>query len=99
MHELSTNAAKHGALSVPDGRVAIGWGLRRDGDGKERVWLSWVESDGPPVRAPSRRGFGTDVTKRIVSRALRGEVTLNFEPAGVKWQLDAPLANLAAQRR
>ncbi len=99
LHELSTNAAKHGALSVPQGRVAITWGLRPGEDGKDRLWLSWIEMDGPAVETPVRRGFGADVTKRIVARALRGEVNLDFDPAGVRWQLNAPAGSLTTQRR
>ena len=99
LHELSTNAAKHGALSVPQGRVIITWGLRPGEDGKDRLWLSWIEADGPVVTMPVRRGFGADVTKRIVARALRGEVNLAFDPAGVRWQLEAPAGSLTTQRR
>jgi two-component sensor histidine kinase len=94
LHELSTNAAKHGALSVAQGRVTIGWGPHRDAEGKEHIWLNWTEIDGPPVAPPARQGFGTDVIKRIVSRALRGEVTLTFAPDGVLWRLDVLKANL-----
>jgi len=52
---------------------------------------------GPAVVAPIRRGFGTDVTKRIVSRALRGKVTLDFAPGGLCWRLDVPTASLTGQ--
>ena len=99
LHELSTNAAKHGALSVPEGRVAVTWELRRRDDGQERLLLKWVESLGPPVVPPARRGFGSEVTKRIVSRALRGDVMLLFEPGGVVWQLDAPTERLTSRQR
>ncbi|MEA2755999.1 MAG: hypothetical protein QOJ54_2288, partial [Aliidongia sp.] len=97
LHELSTNAAKYGALSVAEGHVAINWGLSRDTDGQERLWLTWVEIGGPMVIAPNRHGFGTDVTRRVVSRALRGEVTLDFAPGGVCWRLDVPTASLIGQ--
>ena len=99
LHELSTNAAKHGALSVPEGRVAITWERRRRENGQERLLLKWVESGGPPVVPPARRGFGAEVTRRILSRALRGEVVLLFEPDGVIWQLDAPTERLTARPR
>lgn len=97
LHELSTNAAKYGALSVAAGQVAISWGLGHDPDGQELLWLTWIEIGGPAVVAPTRRGFGTDVTKRIVSRALRGEVTLDFAPGGLSWRLDVPTASLMGQ--
>ena len=94
LHELSTNAAKHGALSVPEGRVTIRWGIAGDVERGERLWLRWAETDGPPVVPPTRRGFGTDITRRLVARALRGTVTFEFAATGVIWHLDAPAANL-----
>jgi two-component sensor histidine kinase len=94
LHELSTNAAKHGALSVPEGRVSIRWGTRTDPEQGERLWLRWAETAGPPVVPPTRRGFGTDVTRRLIARALRGAVTFDFAETGIVWHLDAPAANL-----
>ncbi|HEV2677678.1 MAG TPA: sensor histidine kinase [Aliidongia sp.] len=98
LHELSTNAAKHGALSVPEGRVMIRWGTLTNADGGERLWLRWAETNGPPVVPPTRRGFGTDVTRRLVARALRGTVTFDFAETGVIWHLDAPASNLVDRR-
>jgi two-component sensor histidine kinase len=97
LHELSTNAAKHGALSVPEGRVTVRWGTLTDPDRGERLWLRWVETSGPPVVPPTRRGFGTDVTRRLVARALRGTVNFDFAETGIIWHLDAPIANLVDQ--
>jgi two-component sensor histidine kinase len=94
LHELSTNAAKHGALSVPEGRVSIRWGTLTDPERGERLWLRWAETAGPPVVPPTRRGFGTDVTRRLVARALRGTVNFDFAETGIIWHLDAPMANL-----
>ena len=94
LHELSTNAAKHGALSVPEGRVSIRWGTLNDPERGERLWLRWAETAGPPVVPPTRRGFGTDVTRRLVARALRGTVNFDFAETGIIWHLDAPMANL-----
>ncbi|MDB5360638.1 MAG: hypothetical protein JWO51_1935 [Rhodospirillales bacterium] len=94
LHELSTNAAKHGALSVPEGRVSIRWGLLSDPEKGERLWLRWAETGGPPVVPPTRRGFGTDITRRLVARALRGTVAFDFAETGIVWHLDAPAATL-----
>ena len=94
LHELATNAAKHGALSVPEGRVSIRWGTLIDPERGERLWLRWAETAGPPVVPPTRRGFGTDVTRRLVARALRGTVNFDFAETGIIWHLDAPMANL-----
>jgi PAS domain S-box-containing protein len=104
LHELATNAAKYGALSVPDGRVAIAWELdggpggqggqagpgRRDGE--RRLRMSWRESDGPPVAPPVRKGFGHIVISEMVASALRGEVKLDYAPAGLAWSIEMPAA-------
>ena len=76
-HELATNAAKYGALSTPDGSVTVDW--KRSGD---RVTINWVESDGPPVGAPRRRGFGTSLLERGLD-SYRGRTTMRFEPTGL----------------
>lgn len=78
VHELATNAVKHGALSVPEGRVSLSWA--RAG---RVVRLDWVEAGGPPVRAPSRTGFGTQLARAAFPPA-RGEVRIDYDPAGVR---------------
>jgi PAS domain S-box-containing protein len=88
LHELATNAAKYGALSVPEGRVLIGW---RAEAGGQRCRLTWTEQGGPAVRAPERRGFGRTVTESAVATAMQGEVKIDFAPDGVVWQLSFPL--------
>lgn len=77
LHELATNALKHGALSVPAGRVTIGW--ERNG----AVALRWEESGGPPVSPPRRQGFGSRVLNRALAAELDGTIDLRFAPAGV----------------
>jgi len=86
LHELATNAAKYGALSVPGGRITLDWRIQ-DGE----VSLVWRESGGPLVRPPSRKGFGTEVVERAVARAVEGRVFLNFPPEGLTWELRFPL--------
>jgi two-component sensor histidine kinase len=78
VHELATNAAKHGALSVPDGRVRVSWSALGT-----RVNILWAESDGPTVAAPVRRGFGTSFIARVL-RSVDGAVESEFNPAGVR---------------
>jgi two-component sensor histidine kinase len=63
----------------------------------ERFWLRWVETAGPPVVPPTRRGFGTDITRKLVSRAVRGTVIFDFAETGIVWHLNAPVANLVNQ--
>jgi PAS domain S-box-containing protein len=91
LHELATNAAKYGALSVPDGRVAVDWQVTDAGpDGRFR--MSWCEHGGPPVTPPERKGFGHVVIADMVGNALRGQVELRFDRSGLCWTLDAPAA-------
>jgi two-component sensor histidine kinase/CHASE3 domain sensor protein len=95
LHELATNAAKYGALSVPEGQVAISWTLPSPGDAAMACTLQWVETDGPAVIPPTRRGFGRVVIERMVARALDGEVEMDYLPEGARWKLSFPIANLA----
>lgn len=90
IHELATNAVKHGALSHPDGRVSIHWDRVR-GEGSARLSLVWEERGGPPVVAPSKRGFGTRMIERGLAAELAGTVTIDFRPEGVVCTVDAPL--------
>jgi PAS domain S-box-containing protein len=90
LHELCTNAAKYGALRGPSGRVAIGWEVQ-PGDGG-RLRLRWVESDGPPVGAPRRKGFGSRLIERGLARELGGAVSLSFEPKGVVCEIEVPFS-------
>lgn len=97
LHELAENAAKYGALSRADGRVALTW--RRmpaaEGHGVEMVW---AESNGPSVSAPERRGFGTLVIERNLARSLDAEVELAFLPDGVRFRVVIPVMQLSVSR-
>lgn len=88
LHELATNAAKYGALSVDGGAVAIDW---RVGDGN--VNLSWRERGGPPVTKPTRAGFGSAVIQKIVAQTMNGVVDVDYAPTGFTWSLSFPLAH------
>jgi two-component sensor histidine kinase len=77
IHELATNALKHGALSVPEGRVTIGWRTL----GSELTIL-WREAGGPLVRPPQKRGFGSILLQRLIEGA-GGAITMDFRPSGV----------------
>jgi two-component sensor histidine kinase len=91
LHELGTNAAKYGALSVEGGRVSIAWSL--DGD---RLRLEWRESGGPPVEAPVRRGFGSRLIERGLEADLGGGAALHFDQAGLRCEILASLAAIRA---
>ena len=88
LHELSTNAAKYGALSNETGRVIIAW--RMTVTPSPVLKLSWTEREGPPVASPSRQGFGSVVMNRITGTALGGKSAIRFEPEGVEWTLEVP---------
>ena len=90
LNELCTNTTKFGALSVPDGRVDIAWAID---DKAQRLRLTWTESDGPPVEAPTRRSFGTRMMGAL-GQQLNGEVRLNYQPTGFVYVLDVPLKSL-----
>lgn len=93
VHELATNAVKHGALSNQDGHVDIAWHL--DGKGAHGQFvMSWQESGGPSVRTPKRRGFGSKVIKNMIELSLDGDVLLEFSPAGFSWQLACPATRI-----
>jgi two-component system CheB/CheR fusion protein len=88
IHELATNAAKYGALSVPEGNVAVTWTVERSGD-DEHLEMDWVERDGPPVTAPTNRGFGTILIERGLAHDLAGNANVEFLPQGVRARLSA----------
>ncbi|WP_019905069.1 sensor histidine kinase [Methylobacterium sp. 77] len=90
IHELTTNAAKHGALSVPSGRITVCWSIdRREGD---RVLdLGWKESGGPAVKTPERRGFGSTLLQRVLAQQCNAEVTIAYEADGLQFRMVAPL--------
>ena len=88
-HELATNAAKYGALSTPDGRVLVDWGVSDLTN--PTLHLSWREIDGPPVEPPTRRGFGSRLIERNVRHDLAGEVKLEYATAGFAAEFMVPL--------
>ena len=92
LNELCTNTTKFGALSVPAGRVEIAWML----DPKaQRLRLQWTERDGPAVRAPDRRSFGTRLVETL-GKQLKGEVHLEYEPSGFVYTFDVPVSSLTS---
>ena len=88
IHELATNAAKYGALSVPNGQVAVTWHLIT----QDLARVEWAERGGPLVNQGQRqRGFGTELIEKIVAHELRNPVDLKFEPEGVRCTLILPV--------
>jgi PAS domain S-box-containing protein len=97
LHELSTNAAKYGALSVPEGRVSISWHVKTEKD-IPRLQMVWQEKGGPAVGPPGHKGFGHIVMDRITGQALGGTSHADFTPEGVTWRLDVPAASVLLER-
>lgn len=92
INELATNATKYGAWSVPSGQVMVTWGEEQSSDGDELdgVHIVWQERNGPPVEAPSKSGFGTNVMKFSIERGLGGRITSSFHPSGVRHEVRLP---------
>jgi PAS domain S-box-containing protein len=91
IHELATNAVKHGALSVPAGEIAIHWSLN---ESEKLFRFHWSERNGPAYVPSERRGFGSVMLTSIVPAACGGTADLVVSPAGMSWSLNAPMALL-----
>jgi CheY-like chemotaxis protein len=88
LHELVTNAAKYGALSVDGGRVKVGWEVS-----PQQVTLRWLEMNGPPTKAPTRSGYGTRVIKGGIEGQLNGTAVFDWQHDGLKCTLVVPRAS------
>jgi two-component sensor histidine kinase len=91
LNELCTNTTKFGALSVPEGLIAIEW---RIDEADKLLQLTWTEHGGPAVSAPTRRSFGTRMIEAL-GQQLKGTVLLEYAPTGLVYTLHVPLAALA----
>ncbi len=90
LHELVTNAWKHGALSTSDGHVHVSWGVAAEG-GQDVLQLTWREQNGPPVATTTYSGFGSRLIKQSVEQGLNGTLELKYEPTGLRVLVTAPL--------
>ena len=95
MHELGTNATKHGALSTPEGSVAVNW---TSDPADQGVRMIWQESGGPPVAEPRRKGFGQVMFERI-GASLDGSITTDFRPEGFRCTVTVAANNLVPGTR
>jgi PAS domain S-box-containing protein len=91
LHELTTNAAKHGALSSPNGRACIRWYRVPNGNADARVCIEWRETGGPAVRVPRKSGYGMEVIRDLIPYELAGTVDLVFAPEGLRCDLNIPV--------
>jgi PAS domain S-box-containing protein len=83
LHELATNAAKYGALSVPDGHLHVEWSIAEN----NQVVLRWTETGGPPVEPPTREGFGTQLMKAMIGSQLQGRMTFDWRAEGLACEI------------
>ena len=93
LHELATNAARHGALSQPGGSVAVSWRMEEVGPGHPPMLrLRWEEHGGPQLEgAPRRRGFGLKLLETGLAPEIGGLVSVEFRPTGLVCEIEAPL--------
>jgi two-component sensor histidine kinase len=93
VHELATNASKHGAWSESEGTVAIRWNI--DANGAEpRVTFAWVEHGGPPAEPPASRGFGTTLMRQVVAMEFDAEPDLSYTNKGFRYEFSAPIVKI-----
>ncbi len=90
LHELLSNAERHGALSRPEGHVTIGWRIEHDGE-RPRLVLDWAESGGPAVERPQRTGVGHFLLTSVLARQMRGDIALSFHPEGLHATISAEI--------
>jgi PAS domain S-box-containing protein len=94
LHELATNAAKHGALSSLKGKVSLTWQLQSD-----VLTLHWMENGGPPIKTPSARSFGLKVIKASIEQQLGGQATFDWNPKGLRCDLSIALREAGESRQ
>jgi two-component sensor histidine kinase len=92
VHELVTNASKHGSLSEPGGHVDLTWSVARTEQGLT-LMLDWKESQGPAPKRQRRQGFGSRLINMVIERQLNGQVEQTFAPEGLQTRLIVPLTH------
>ena len=97
-HELATNAAKYGALSIPSGKLSIKWDIRTAPGEGQAFTLNWTETGGPKVQPPTRRGFGVQAIEKLLAQDIDGKATLAFAPEGLSCSIEAPFTEKLGAR-
>jgi two-component sensor histidine kinase len=90
VHELATNAAKHGAIRQPGGRIDLRWW----GTSGDRLLFRWTESRCAPAQAPSRKGFGLSIIEGAVRQQLGGSLEIEWRNDGFRCEIEVPLSYL-----
>jgi PAS domain S-box-containing protein len=96
IHELATNSAKHGALSVEEGQLKVNWAIDPAKPDGYLLTLTWKEAGGPSVQMTAASGFGRQVLEKLAPRALGGVGELSFAPDGMKWTLKTDGSSIAS---
>jgi PAS domain S-box-containing protein len=90
IHELTTNAAKHGALSTFGGQVEVRWRIDQGGD-RPMLHFAWAENGGPRVTTPARQGFGSRLLQRVLTTQLQAQVSMDFQEKGINFRMVMPV--------
>ena len=91
IHELTTNAAKYGALSVYGGKVHVTWSVTIEAEQHRTLNIEWLESGGPKVQKPKREGFGSRLLEIVLPGQIRAKTGIEYRPGGVRVRLSVPL--------
>lgn len=98
LHELATNAAKYGALSSERGRLTVAWDVAAPDGGPARFSLTWQETGGPEVTAPTKSGFGRRTIESSLAHAVDAKISVDFRKEGLVCAIDAPMQRMTALR-
>jgi two-component sensor histidine kinase len=90
LHELTTNAVRYGALSIPTGYVRVQWSVGET-EGVRKLHLEWREFGGPAVSEPQHQGFGSTLLQRVLPMQCHAEVEVRYDRTGLRFQMSAPL--------
>jgi len=99
VHELTTNAAKYGALSVPSGQIEIHWRPVRGRNDRPMLLIDWTEQNGPTVDEPKTRGFGSKLIEGSIAAELGGSARLAFRPQGLQCEILVPVETAVIDMR
>jgi PAS domain S-box-containing protein len=99
IHELTTNAVKYGALSVPEGHVTVSWWQEPAQEARGQLVLQWREQGGPAVKPPKREGYGTNLVRELLTYEFDGTVDQRYSPEGLTCQIVLPLERVLEKPR
>ncbi|MCJ2127288.1 HWE histidine kinase domain-containing protein [Methylobacterium sp. E-045] len=98
LHELTSNALRHGALGDPRGWLEVAWSVEECPSGQVLHW-TWNEHDGPPTALPTREGFGSKLLNRVLTLQVGARVDIAFDPDGLRVSVAVPLTMAERQSK